>query len=261
MLRNKTFTAIIPARGGSRGIPNKNTKEIAGKPLIYWCIKAAKDSGIFKSIIVSSDSDEIIKLAIHYGVLASRRPSHLATDTSPVRDTISYTLENIAKPLRTDYVQLIQPTSPLIRPSTIRRAAVHLVDRKMDMTISVCEASVPLGVIKPLPGNWNLKNWFPKEMRNTNRQSVDTVYCLNGVIYLGKWNIFESGSDWWEYNIWPFVMFKDDSVDIDDKYDWQIAELKLKQRLESKKSPILFRNEVNARNFHPEKDLGMHTNE
>lgn len=254
MLRDKTFVAIIPARGGSKGIPGKNIKKMAGMPLIYWCLKAAYDSKIFDRIVVSTDSELIKDTALlHFPhVDVQMRPANLASDTSPVLDTIQYVCENLGTTY--DYVQIIQPTSPLLTGDMIAKAANRLIlsgtegnavgaaeNEYHRVAIGISEAGAWNGVAKTIPDNHNLKGWWPKEVRRVNRQWVDTLYAVNGMIYLGEWDIFANKKDYWEYNILPVIIPKEKSVDIDDWHDFKYAEWLLKERHGKDDSMLILR--------------------
>lgn len=243
MLNDKTFVAIIPARGGSKGIPGKNIKKMAGKPLIYWCLKAVYDAGFYDKIVVSTDS-ELIKDVVHLefpSVDVQERPSSLATDISPVMETIKYVCENLETTY--DYVQIVQPTSPLLTGELLCKAANELLEKgttgnaihaaennRMQVAIGVSEAGAWNGVAKTIPNNYNLKEWWPEEVRRINRQFVDTLYAVNGMIYLGEWDIFANGEDYWKYNIMPVIIPKEQAVDVDDWHDFKYAEWLLGQR-------------------------------
>jgi len=231
MYRGKTFIAWVGARGGSKGIPNKNIRLMAGKPLIYWCIKAAQESGIFEKILVNSDSDKIIKVAFECGVAAQKRPSELAQDNSLVADALVESLSLVRGITKTDYVFLIQPTSPLLRASSIKNAADYIIDKDADMIIGVHPVKDPSIVIKPLPDDLSLKGWYPKEFRDKNRQELPTAYRINGYIYAAKWEVFAERRDWFEQNVLAFIMDSSDDVDIDCLRDFQLAEMVLKERL------------------------------
>ena len=236
--RNKTFLGWVGARGGSKGIPNKNIHLMAGKPLIYWCIKAAQNSGIFKDIIVNSDSNEILTIAQKYDARPQRRPAELAKDNSLVADALADSLPRLD--YRCDYIFLIQPTSPLLRPSSIKLAADYIIDKNADMIVGVHPVKDASIVVKPLPENLSLKGWYPKEFRDKNRQDLPTAYRINGYIFTAKWEVFAKRRDWWTSNIYAFLMDRNDDIDIDDLRDFQLAEMVLKERLNWKeeKTPL-----------------------
>ena len=136
MHKDKTFLAIIPARGGSKRLPRKNVLELAGKPLIAWTIEASLNSPYIDKTLVSSDDDEILSVAKHCSAETIKRPAALASDTSSSFDAIKHAIESSTQHF--DYVVLLQPTSPL-RNEKLITAAIELLDqKKADAIISVC---------------------------------------------------------------------------------------------------------------------------
>jgi CMP-N-acetylneuraminic acid synthetase len=118
---NKTFTCIIPARGGSKRIPNKNIRDICGKPLIAWTIEAAQKSKIFSVIWVNSDDELILNVAANYGAKTYKRPPELGTDDATTESVIREQLKHITHP--TDFVMVLQPTSPTRKHKDIKKVA------------------------------------------------------------------------------------------------------------------------------------------
>ena len=220
MLQNKSFICIVPARKGSKGIPNKNIKPMLGRPLISYCIQAAKDSGIFDRIVVTTDSEKI-KAAVDVDVID--RPSELAKDDSLVQDAVAHALTE-----EYDYVLLLEPTSPLVVGSDILKAAKELITKNADMIISVCRASPDVATIGRLGKNLSMKGFLPKEVRTCPRQQRPEYYYLNSAIYMGKWSIFKEKKDYYEQNTIAYVM--DNGVHIDDMGDWRLAEYFLSKR-------------------------------
>mgnify|MGYP001612048008 CR=1 FL=1 len=237
MYRSKSFLCVIPARGGSKGLPDKNILPLAGKPLICRAIDTAKKSGIFDRIIISTDSEKIAALVRKHGLeVEYMQPPELATDKSVVRDVMINVLKWVKETDKQyDYVQLLECTSPLLTHQDIFRAAKMLTDKKADMVISVCQSHIPLGVSRPLGENLSLKGFLPKEIRNLNRQQIRDTYQLNSAIYIGKWDIFAEGKDFYEQEVFAYIMPEERSVHIDDQTDFAIAEsyLKGKQWLKS----------------------------
>ena len=136
MYQNKTFLAIIPARGGSKRLPRKNVEDLCGKPLIAWSIEAGLKSKYIDKVVVSSDDEEILNTASKLRIDTIKRPDILASDTATSFDVIKHVL-SISK--NYDYVVLLQPTSPL-RNNTHIDKAIKLLDQKnADAIISVCE--------------------------------------------------------------------------------------------------------------------------
>ena len=133
---NKTFLAIIPARGGSKRLPRKNLLDLCGKPLIAHSIEAAQKSKYMSKVVVSSDDEEILNIAKEYKADFIKRPDELASDTATTFDALKHTLENVGK---YDYVVLLQPTSPLRSEKHINEAIELLEEKNADAIISVCE--------------------------------------------------------------------------------------------------------------------------
>jgi N-acylneuraminate cytidylyltransferase len=119
-----TVVALIPARAGSKRLPDKNIRPLDGHPMIAYTISAALESGVFDAVIVSTDSDRIARVALHYGAeVPFLRPTELAGDTSPDIEWVEYTLNKLAEvDRRYDCFSILRPTSPFRKPGTIRRA-------------------------------------------------------------------------------------------------------------------------------------------
>lgn len=225
MYRGRTFLCIIPARGGSKRLKNKNILPLNGKPLISWVIKAAQDSRIIDRLIVSTDSEKIAATASRYGAEVQPRPAELATDTSPVGDTMMYALSEIEKEdKRYDYVLLLEATSPLTTNKDIKKAIKLLFKKDADMVISVCKSRTPLGASKPLPEDHSLKGFLPKELRLKRSQDHPQAYQLNGAIYLAKWEIFAEAHDFYEQDVYAYISPEDEFIDINDEIDFKLAE-------------------------------------
>lgn len=209
---------IIPARGGSKGIPKKNIKILNGVPLIGYTIKAALNSNLDR-IIVSTDCNEIAQIAEQYGVEVIKRPSELAEDKTPTLPV----LQDIVKKLDEKYeaVMTLQPTSPLRTEKHINESIeLFKEDKNVDSLVSVIEVPhnyMPEKLMsfngKYITGNNNIKR----------RQDISTMYARNGAaIYITKVDHLD------EYifggNILPYKMNKMNSLDIDDIEDWKIVE-------------------------------------
>ncbi len=207
--------AIIPARGGSKGIPRKNLIELCGKPLIVWTIEAALKAECVDRVVVSSDDDEILALASNLGVVAMRRADALATDEATTDAVIEDVLLNFTEGIG-DYTSfvLLQPTSPLRISTHIDRAYVSLCDSGADALISVVKSDSSIlksffvqdGVMKGV-----VNNTFPF----TRRQDLPDVFRANGAIYFIRTDAYlEQRSLMPEITI-PFLMSPEASVDID----------------------------------------------
>lgn len=212
---------IITARGGSKGIPNKNMREMAAKPLIQYTIEAAINSGIFHKIIVTSDSDEILNFASNFGLILSKRPSNLSTDESSSFDVITYEIKN-NDIKQDDMICLLQPTSPLRSSQHIKDAYDLFKNNREKSVIGFREANEKI-------------EWVYKFDRNDIQPLIDdtphqrqnfknTYLVINGAIYFSTVKEFLKSGGFFSKKIIPFVMNKNDSIDIDTIEEFNEAE-------------------------------------
>ncbi|QOP42606.1 acylneuraminate cytidylyltransferase family protein [Sulfurimonas sediminis] len=222
MLQDKTFLAIIPARGGSKRLPRKNVLNLAGKPLISWSIEAAKQSKYIDEIVVSSDDDEILGIAHSLNVTVLKRPATLSTDTATTFEVIQHLIKNFEK--QYTHLILLQPTSPL-RDSEDIDKAIELLDKKnADAVVSVCEMEHSPLWSNTLPKNKSMTTFLNKEILNKRSQDLETYYRLNGAIYvISVTKLLEKKSFFLEESIYAYVMDQKKSIDIDTKLDFEIA--------------------------------------
>ncbi len=229
MINKKSIIAIIPARGGSKGVPGKNLKELAGLPLIDHTILFAIDSGVFDRIIISSDADEICSRAKEYNIDAIKRPSHLAEDNSLVVDAIKYTVNVLEQDnFKPDYIFLLEPTSPL-RNKTELKAAINALDKGYDSVASLCETATPPSriwvindsIVKPLLEEVN--PFLP-------RQKQLVGYRLSGQYYGFKTRLVmeENKILTMDDRFYPLITSPEIAVDIDREVDFIIAEQMIK---------------------------------
>ena len=226
----KSFLAVIPAREHSRRLLNKNTQVLCGKPLIHWVIKAAKESVVFDEIVLMSDSKNAREYAISQGISVYKEPEDLATDTAYVGDALIEML-NSGLLTKRDYVQLIEPTAPLVRPAMIQNAVADLIKKDADFIISMCEAEAPSGVAKPiLAEDYCVTDWWPEELFAKRSQDCELAYRVDGLIYVGRWDIWLQ-RNYWKSKIYAFITDRNDSVDINTITDLHRAEAVLTARL------------------------------
>jgi len=227
MKQNKTFLAIIPARGGSKGLPRKNVLNLAGKPLIVWSIEAGLKSRYIDKVVVTSDDKEILDISEQYHATTIKRPSHLAQDNSTTFDAIKHTIENIEN---YDYIVLLQPTSPL-RSSLHVDEAIELLEQKnADAIISVCEMEHTPLWSNTLDDTLSMKNFLKNEIINKRRQDFEPYYRLNGAIYICKTKkLLEEKSFFLKNNIFAYNMDRKYSIDIDSEIDFKLAQILLKE--------------------------------
>ena len=222
MYKNKTFLAIVPARGGSKRLPRKNILDLSGKPLIAWSIEAGLKSKYIDKVVVSSDDDEILAIAQKYGSAIIKRPNELASDTASSFDAIKHAIENSDK---YDYVVLLQPTSPLRNEKHIDESIELLFQKSADAIVSVCEMEHSPLWSNTLPESKSLVNFIPEKAKKRS-QDLSTYYRLNGAIYLCNATILlEKKNFLIDDKIFAYLMDQETSIDIDNELDFKISQL------------------------------------
>ena len=218
---------IIPARGGSKGIPQKNIKLLAGKPLVHYTIEVALELFIAGDICVSTDSEEIKTVAEQCGIqVPFLRPQNLATDTTNTRDVLLHAID-FYKEKNYDTVVLLQPTSPF-KTSTHVKEAMQLFTADTDMVVSVYETDLnPYYNLFEENGDGFLQQSKPSHI--TRRQDCPKVYAYNGAVYIIKIDSLKQQPINQFKKIIKYTMDKKSSLDIDTMEDWQLAEFYLNQ--------------------------------
>ncbi len=238
MYKNKKILAIIPARGGSKGLPGKNIKELCGKPLIAWSIEQAKASKYIDEIFVSTDSREITDVAEQFGIYVPfLRPEELAKDTSPSSEFITHTIEYFRnKGVEYDYILLLEPTSPLRDIEDIDNGIKILINNKNAKSIvGVCksEETHPAFLVN-ISKNGFLKPYLDK-MTVKRRQDLDDIFFFEGSLYISDVSYFLKEQTFYHSKTLPFIFEKYKSFEVDDLVDFYIIEklmeLKLKKKL------------------------------
>ena len=220
---NKTFLAIIPARGGSKRLPRKNILDLCGKPLISWSIEAALKSKYISKVVVSSDDEEILNISSNFGADIIKRPYELANDTATTFDAIKHTIDNLEK---YDYIVLLQPTSPLRNEKHIDEAIELLEEKQADAIVSVCEMDHSPLWSNTLPEDGNMRGFLREEILNKRSQDLEKYYRLNGAIYICKTDkLLENKSFFLKDNIFAYIMDRKSSIDIDEEIDFEIAKV------------------------------------
>jgi len=216
--------AIIPARGGSKGLPGKNIKLLNGKPMIAYAVEAALASSYISDVIVSTDDKEIYQIALQFGAKDTfLRPTELAGDNSLAIDNYIYTLERLHREYgyRIDDFVVLQPTSPLRRVEDIDAAIMLFKTKNADSVISYCEELHPISWHKYLKDDGRLENIFPDEIKN--RQDIRPSYYPNGAIFVFTYALIKSGK-YYSANTFPYLMSRKCSVDIDTIDDFEYAQ-------------------------------------
>lgn len=220
--------AIVPARSGSKGLKDKNIKELKGKPLMAYTIEAALSSGVFDCVHVSTDSEEYAAIARECGAdVPFLRTRELAGDTTSSWDALRYVInryEELGKVF--DYVTLLQPTSPLRDAEDIKNACKILNEKDADAVISVCELEHSIQICNTLGENGSMCQFIDSNKVGA-RQLGEKFYRLNGAIYMQKTSILMSGQNLYNENSYAYVMDKIHSIDIDDAFDFRMAQMVL----------------------------------
>jgi CMP-N-acetylneuraminic acid synthetase len=231
MYKNKKIVAIIPARGGSKAIPNKNIIPICGKPLMFYAIQAGLTSKYIDDIYVSSDSDAILRIAKRHKAGCIKRPAKLATDDAKTIDAVKHAINYLAKTGREyDYIVLLQPTSPLRKSEDIDLAIEQIFKDKNDILISVTRSHVPPNLLIRVKSGNNLYFHDDKFFNDIRRQALPDYYAFNGAVYIYKKSVV-LGNYAYPYisgKTSAYIMPAHRSVDVDSFEDLLTCELILK---------------------------------
>lgn len=226
MINEKKILAIIPARSGSKGIPNKNIKLMMGKPLIEFTIGEAKKSKYLDKIIVSTDSEEIADISRNLDITVPFiRPKRIAEDNSDAKDVIIHALEYLlAKKEIFDYFIYLQPTSPFRTFKNIDSAIEKIIgDPDASTLVSLVKTKKNPFWMKRIDKEGYIKNFFDHN-NYYRRQDLPEVYSLNGAIYMSEVIHFIENKDFLTAKCIPFIMNEIESLDIDDEDDWNYCE-------------------------------------
>ena len=213
--------ALIPARGGSKGIPRKNLAPVGGRPLLVWTIDAALESRAVTRSVVSTEDDEIAEAARSLGAEVLARPAELAGDDTPMQPVIVHALEDLAS----DVLVLLQPTSPLRRAEHVDETVDLLLATGADSVVSVVEVPHRYrpGSLMALDGERLVR--LADDHAGT-RQEKPLVYARNGPAVLAL-RPDRIGADLYGGDCRPYVMAPRDSLDVDEPFDLELAELLL----------------------------------
>lgn len=224
---------LITARGGSKGIPGKNIKLLAGKPLIAWTIEAALGSRQLDRLIVSTDDAAIAEAARRYGAdVPFMRPAELAQDTSSHISVVDHALDWLAAHDGTDpdYVLLLQPTSPLRTAQDIDATIELALQRQAVAVVSVCEVDQHPLLCQRVQPDGTLAPYMTSELTYLRRQDLPPAYALNGALYLNRSESLRRDRTFLPVGTLPYVMPRERSLDIDTPWDWHLVELVLGER-------------------------------
>lgn len=222
--------AIIPARGGSKGLPGKNIMEMCGKPLIAYTIEAALNAKSIDHVIISTDDIKIADVAKKYGAeVPFMRPSRLASDTAMAVDNYIYTIERLEKEwnMKIDSFVVLQPTSPLRLSADIDGAVELFNARKADSVVTYVKEAHPVFWHKKVDDNNKIEDLF--EGTIANRQELPITYYPNGAVYVFSTNLIRQRK-YYSENSYAYIMPRERSVDIDFLEDFKYAEFLMQSR-------------------------------
>lgn len=224
--------AIIPARAGSKGLKDKNIIDLCGKPMIAYSIAAAKNSGLFDRVIVSTDSVHYADIATSYGAEVILRGEQLANDQS----TSFMVIEDVLNKVETcyDYFVLLQPTSPL-RTSTHIQEAIAKFEASydsFDFLVSMKKSEFTKELVNMIDEDESLKN-FDRDFSNYCRQTY-SYFSPNGAIFIGKIKPYLKQKHFFGARALSYVMNDIDSVDVDHVIDYELAQILMKKRMKGR---------------------------
>lgn len=218
---------IVPARSGSKGVPGKNVRLLAGRPLLAYTADAARESGVVDRVILSTDADDIARIGLQVGLeVPFMRPAALAQDETPMLPVVQHAMNALdADGWRADLVVLLQPTSPLRRAEHIRRAVETLQQSDADSVVGVVEIPRHLSpdyVMRIDEGM--LRPFLPDGYRVTRRQDARPAYSREGTVYAFRRETLERFGDIYGDRCRPLIVDAGDSLSIDTPEDWDAAE-------------------------------------
>jgi CMP-N,N'-diacetyllegionaminic acid synthase len=223
MIKGKTVLAVIPARGGSKAVPRKNIRPLAGVPLIGWTIRAAQQARTVDRVIVSSEDDEIVRIARSLGCETPFvRPVELARDETSSLDVVLHAMDHLPE---YDYVVLLQPTCPFRTNEDIDGCVRTCVERGAPSCVSVTDIDTSpnclylvqeAGLLVPLLG------WSAADKR---RQAFPSCVRLNGAVYVTQTDWLRRNRTFVNARTVPYRMPQDRSLDIDTAFQFRLAEL------------------------------------
>lgn len=231
---NHRILALIPARGGSKTIPHKNIRPLAGKPLIAWTIETALACPILDRVIVSTDDQSIAEIARRYGAeVPFLRPAELGQDDTPGIEPVLHAVHWLdeRESYRPDYVIVLQPTSPLRTREDIEAVVKLAQERQADAVVSVCFARHHPYWVKRITEDGRLADFLSLDHVYTRRQDLPPVCVLNGAIYLVRRQVLLERRTFYTDRTYAYVMLPDRSMDIDTPWDFCLADLILTEKM------------------------------
>jgi CMP-N,N'-diacetyllegionaminic acid synthase len=232
MIRGETVLAVVIARGGSKGIARKNIRAVAGKPLIGWTIEVAKRSRYIDRLVLSSEDPEIISIAKRLGCDAPFvRPEEFATDEVSGVEAV---LDAIARVDRTDWVVMLQPTSPFRIAEDIDGCIERCAGRHANACVTLTETEKspywmftlqPDDTLAPVVPDVTSISTLPMY-----RQALPKCFVLNGAVYVARTDWLEANRTFVTQDTLGYLMPKERSLDVDSEFDWKLMEVLMRER-------------------------------
>ena len=227
MTSDPIILGIVPARGGSKGVPGKNMRSLAGRTLLDYTATAARESGVIDRVILSTDSEDIAAAGRRAGLeVPFMRPAELAQDETPMLPVVTHALDTLSASNWTpDVVVLLQPTSPLRRAAHIRDAVRMLCETGADSVVSVVQVPQHLSpdYVMRLDGGV-LRPFLPDGSRVARRQDARPAYVRDGTVYAFRRTTLERFGTIYGDDCRPLILDADESLSIDSPADWAAAE-------------------------------------
>ena len=225
--------AIIPARSGSKRLKDKNIMMLIGKPLLAYTIEAAKASGMFDEIMISTDSNKYAEIAEQWGAsVPFLRNENLSNDIASSWDVLKDVLQmykEIGKEF--DTVTLLQPTSPLRTADDIISGYELMIEKSANSVVAVCEMDHSPLWTNTLPEDNSIVDFINEDIIKTPRQGLPNYYRINGALYITKTDYFLSVNNIYKEKSYALIMSKEHSIDIDNIMDFVVAEAVMKHIL------------------------------
>ncbi|MHB1688182.1 MAG: acylneuraminate cytidylyltransferase family protein [Ignavibacteriaceae bacterium] len=232
MINDQKTLALIPARGGSKGVPQKNIKNLNGKPLIAWTIETALQCKYIDRIVVSTDDEKIASIAKQFNAdVPFLRPKELAQDNSKSIDAVLHCI-NWLKENGDEYdiLILLQPTSPLRIATDIDKSIEMLFEKKADSIVSVCKTEHNPLWSNTLPNDGRMNRFLKNEFANLNRQQLPQYYRLNGAVYSAWTDYVVKNLSFFGKNTFAYIMSNERSIDVDSSFDFELCEFFMKSK-------------------------------
>lgn len=232
MLGQYQITALIPARGGSKRLPGKNTKLLGGKPLIAWSIETALASQYIDRVVVSTDDEQIQEVARQYGAeVPFLRPDYLAHDHASSFDVIVHAIQFLQLDQPNHLLVLLQPTSPLRSTAELDQALEFFMTQQAKGVVSVSKTEHSPLWSNILPENRNMAEFIRPEVQGKRSQDLAQFYRLNGSIYIyDTLSLLAENKVFFTEQVYAFETDLENAIDIDTALDFLIAETVLRYR-------------------------------